>query len=143
MAKIRQEVSGCMRTLQGAQDFAAIRSYTATAAKHNLTMLHVLARAIALSVRGCGGVGFEVRHAERGDGAGAHLAALIMGVSSIQIWVKDRACDAIVPPLRPSWTSLSSFPARCRSPHSRSPRATVSRCSRRWVGAPIRGTRAG
>ena len=27
-------------------------------------------RAIALSVRGCGGVGFEVRHAERGDGAG-------------------------------------------------------------------------
>src|SRR5665647_161443 len=29
-----------------------------------------LGRAIALSVRGCGGVGFEVRHAERGDGAG-------------------------------------------------------------------------
>ena len=44
MAKIRQEVSGCMRTLQGAQDFAAIRSYTATAAKHAMPMLNVLTR---------------------------------------------------------------------------------------------------
>src|SRR4051812_15265429 len=34
MAKIKQKVSGCMRTPSGAQDFAAMRSYLATAAKH-------------------------------------------------------------------------------------------------------------
>src|SRR5665647_3105271 len=39
--------------------------------------------------------------------------------------------------LRPSWTSVSPFPAPPRSPHSRSPRVTASRCSRRWVGYPI------
>jgi transposase len=42
--KCRADHSGCMRTLKGAQDFAAIRSYTATAAKHDLTMLHALTR---------------------------------------------------------------------------------------------------
>ena len=31
MAKIRQKISGCLRTLTGAEHFAAIRSYTATA----------------------------------------------------------------------------------------------------------------
>ena len=44
MAKIRQKVSGCMRSQQGAQDFAAIRSYTATAHKHGITMLDALTR---------------------------------------------------------------------------------------------------
>jgi transposase len=34
MAKIKQKVSGGMRTLDGAQDFAAMRSYLSTAAKH-------------------------------------------------------------------------------------------------------------
>jgi transposase len=34
MAKIKQKVSGCMRTLTGAQDFAAMRSYLSTTAKH-------------------------------------------------------------------------------------------------------------
>jgi hypothetical protein len=34
MAKTKQKVSGCLRTLTGAQDFAAMRSYLATAAKH-------------------------------------------------------------------------------------------------------------
>jgi transposase len=34
MAKIKQKVSGGMRTLTGAQDFAAMRSYLSTAAKH-------------------------------------------------------------------------------------------------------------
>jgi transposase len=34
MAKIKQKVSGGMRTLAGAQDFAAMHSYLATAAKH-------------------------------------------------------------------------------------------------------------
>jgi transposase len=44
MVKIRQKVSGCMRTRQGAQDFAAIRSYAATAHKHGITMLDALTR---------------------------------------------------------------------------------------------------
>jgi transposase len=44
MAKIRQKVSGCQRTLTGLQNFAAIRSYTATALKHGLTMLDALTR---------------------------------------------------------------------------------------------------
>jgi len=44
MAKIRQKISGCMRTLQGGKDFAALRSYTATAHKHGLTMLDALTR---------------------------------------------------------------------------------------------------
>ncbi|WP_219418568.1 hypothetical protein [Pseudonocardia nigra] len=34
MAKIKQKVPGGMRTLTGAQDFATMRSYLATAAKH-------------------------------------------------------------------------------------------------------------
>jgi transposase len=45
MPKLRIKVSGCLRTLTGAQDFAAIRSYTATAVKHGLGMLEVLIRA--------------------------------------------------------------------------------------------------
>lgn len=44
MAKLRQKISGCMRTLKGAQDFAAIRSYTATAAKHGMSILDALTR---------------------------------------------------------------------------------------------------
>jgi transposase len=42
MAKLKQKVSGCLRTLTGARQFCAIRSYLSTAAKHDLSSLNVL-----------------------------------------------------------------------------------------------------
>ncbi|WP_063628134.1 IS66 family transposase [Actinospica robiniae] len=45
MPKNRIKISGSMRTLTGAREFAAIRSYTATAAKHGLGVLDVLIQA--------------------------------------------------------------------------------------------------
>lgn len=42
MIKLRQKISGCMRTLQGARDFTDIRSYTATAAKHGTSLIDAL-----------------------------------------------------------------------------------------------------
>jgi transposase len=42
MIKLRQKVSGCLRTLTGAQQFCAIRSYLATAAKHGQNFFHTL-----------------------------------------------------------------------------------------------------
>jgi transposase len=45
MPKLRIKVSGCMRTLTGAEHFAAIRSYTATATRHGLGMLDALIQA--------------------------------------------------------------------------------------------------
>jgi transposase len=42
MIKIRQKISGCLRTLTGATQFCAIRSYLSTAAKHGKHFLDVL-----------------------------------------------------------------------------------------------------
>ncbi|MGH7745750.1 MAG: IS66 family transposase, partial [Candidatus Dormibacteria bacterium] len=42
MIKIRQKISGSMRTLAGARDFTAIRSYLATAVKHGIRFIDAL-----------------------------------------------------------------------------------------------------
>ena len=42
MVKLRQKVSGCLRTLTGAKQFCAIRSYLSTAAKHDMTFFDAL-----------------------------------------------------------------------------------------------------
>jgi transposase len=46
MAKLRIKVSGSLRTLRGAQDFAAIRTYLATADRHGHNALDVLEQAM-------------------------------------------------------------------------------------------------
>jgi hypothetical protein len=45
MSKLRIKVSGCMRSMTGAEAFCAIRSYLSTAAKHGIGMLDALTRA--------------------------------------------------------------------------------------------------
>ncbi len=42
MAKLKQKVSGCLRTAAGARQFCAVRSYLSTAAKHGLSFFDVL-----------------------------------------------------------------------------------------------------
>ena len=42
MTKLKQKVSGCLRTLTGARQFCAIRSYLQTAAKHGLHFFDAL-----------------------------------------------------------------------------------------------------
>jgi len=42
MIKLRQKVSGCLRTLTGARQFCAIRSYLSAAAKHGRTFFDTL-----------------------------------------------------------------------------------------------------
>ena len=45
MSKLRIKVSGCMRSMAGAETFCAIRSYLATAARHGIGALDALTRA--------------------------------------------------------------------------------------------------
>ena len=45
MSKLRIKVSGCMRSMTGAGNFCAIRTYLATAARHGASALDVLTRA--------------------------------------------------------------------------------------------------
>ncbi len=45
MSKLRIKISGCMRSITGAEEFCAIRSYLATAARHGITGLDALTRA--------------------------------------------------------------------------------------------------
>jgi len=46
MLKVRQKISGCFRTLQGAKHFARIRSYLSTARKHGLDLLLAVTHAL-------------------------------------------------------------------------------------------------
>jgi transposase len=45
MAKVQQKISGCMRTLPGAQRFARLRSYVSTLKKHGMNILRYIADA--------------------------------------------------------------------------------------------------
>jgi transposase len=45
MNKLRIKVSGCMRSMTGAEEFCAIRSYLATTARHGISALDALTRA--------------------------------------------------------------------------------------------------
>ena len=47
MSKLRIKVSGCMRSMKGAETFCAIRTYLATAARHGIGWLDALAQAAA------------------------------------------------------------------------------------------------
>jgi hypothetical protein len=44
MVKLQQKISGCWRTLDGAQAFLTVRSYVATARKHGINPLAALRR---------------------------------------------------------------------------------------------------
>ena len=45
MSKLRIKISGCMRSMTGAEEFCALRSYLATAARHGIGALEALAGA--------------------------------------------------------------------------------------------------
>jgi transposase len=47
MVKLQQKISGCWRTLAGAEAFCAVRSYIATVRKHDANILHALRSAFA------------------------------------------------------------------------------------------------
>jgi hypothetical protein len=45
MSKLRIKISGCMRSMAGAEQFCAIRSYLATASRHGISALDALTSA--------------------------------------------------------------------------------------------------
>jgi transposase len=45
MSKLRIKISGCMRSTAGAEEFCALRSYLATAARHGIGGLDALTAA--------------------------------------------------------------------------------------------------
>jgi len=45
MSKLRIKVSGCMRSMAGAEEFCALRSYLATTAHHGISALDALTTA--------------------------------------------------------------------------------------------------
>jgi transposase len=45
MSKLRIKISGCMRSMAGAEEFCALRSYLATAARHGIGALDGLTAA--------------------------------------------------------------------------------------------------
>jgi transposase len=45
MSKLRIKISGCLRSMTGAQEFCAIRSYLATATRRSIGALDALTRA--------------------------------------------------------------------------------------------------
>lgn len=45
MSKLRIKISGCMRSMAGAEELCAIRSCLATAARHGISALDALTRA--------------------------------------------------------------------------------------------------
>jgi transposase len=45
MSKLRIKISGCMRSMAGAEEFRALRSYLATAAHHGAGALDALTAA--------------------------------------------------------------------------------------------------
>ena len=45
MSKLRIKVSGCMRSMTGAETFCLIRTYLATAARHSIGALDALTMA--------------------------------------------------------------------------------------------------